>query len=111
MRRIKHILSLAALLLCCISVSAHDFSVGGIYYKIISSADFTVAVTFRGITYTDYKEYTGAVNIPETVTYNSNTYRVTSIGKGAFYGCDKLTSVTIPKSVTSIGEEAFYTCI
>ena len=110
MKPTKHILLTIATLLCSLAASAHDFVVGGIYYEIISSTDFTVAVTFRGITYTDYKEYTGAVNIPETVTYNSNTYRVTSIGQGAFYGCDNLTSVTIPKSVTSIGEEAFDKC-
>ena len=35
---------------------------------------------------------------------------VTSIGKGAFRGCDSLTSVTIPDSVTTIGGAAFYNC-
>ena len=35
---------------------------------------------------------------------------VTSVGKGAFNGCDNLTSVTIPNSVTSIGSDAFYYC-
>ena len=35
---------------------------------------------------------------------------VTSIGEAAFYGCSGLTSLTIPSSVTSIGEGAFYGC-
>ena len=35
---------------------------------------------------------------------------VTAIGNGAFYGCSKLNSLTIPDSVTSIGNEAFYNC-
>ena len=35
---------------------------------------------------------------------------VTSIGDGAFEGCDSLTSVTIGNSVTSIGSYAFWDC-
>lgn len=35
---------------------------------------------------------------------------VTSIGKGAFFGCATLTSITIPSGVASIGEMAFEEC-
>lgn len=35
---------------------------------------------------------------------------ITSIGVGAFFQCEKLTSVTIPSSVTSIGGSAFACC-
>ncbi len=35
---------------------------------------------------------------------------VTTIGEGAFSGCDSLTSVTIGNSVTSIGNHAFHDC-
>lgn len=35
---------------------------------------------------------------------------VTSIGNGAFFYCNGLTSITIPNSVTSIGNYAFKTC-
>ena len=54
-------------------------------------------------------DYSGIVNIPESVTFMGRTRNVTSIGKGAFSGCD-LTSVTIPNSVISIGEVAFSQC-
>ncbi len=39
-----------------------------------------------------------------------NARIVTGIGKGAFYRCGSLVSVTIPDSVTSIGKKAFYQC-
>ena len=35
---------------------------------------------------------------------------INNIGKQAFYRCDGLTSISIPRSITSIGEEAFYNC-
>ena len=48
----------------------------------------------------------GAVVIPSTIW----GLPVTSIGEEAFYGCDQLTSVTIPATVTSIGDAAFEGC-
>ena len=45
---------------------------------------------------------------------NNNTYSisgtVTTIEKNAFFGCKKLTSITIPNSVKTIGEYAFGDC-
>ena len=35
---------------------------------------------------------------------------MTKIGADAFYGCDSLTSITIPNSVTEIGNNAFRDC-
>jgi hypothetical protein len=35
---------------------------------------------------------------------------VTSVGDGAFYGCEALTSINIPDSVTSVGDSAFSRC-
>ena len=49
-------------------------------------------------------------NIPETVTYNSKTYSVTSIADRAFKEVTTLKSVVIPNSVTSVGSSAFIKC-
>ena len=90
---------------------AHDFEVGGIYYNYLDKTAKTVAVTYRGTSYSYYSnEYTGSVTIPSSVTYNSTTYSVTEIGSSAFRGCSGLTSITIPNSVTSIGDDAFSGC-
>ena len=96
-----------------LSVSAHDFEVGGIYYNVTSFENLEVEVT----SYCDYQDdeydehkYSGDIVIPETVTYKNRKLSVTSIGSGAFRDCSSLTSVDIPNSVTMIGESAFYNC-
>ena len=110
MRKIKSLVLAVIGLLCCMSVSAEDFEVDGIYYNITSSTDKTVAVTYRGDYYYSDDEYFGEVTIPESVTYSGNTYSVTSIGDCAFYNCSGLTSVELPNSVISIGNSAFAYC-
>ena len=88
--------------------SAYGAQIDGIYYNF--SGD-KATVTFQNYDGSSYSsDYSGAIVIPKTVTYNGKTYSVTSIGDCAFYKCYGLTSVTIPNSVTSIGDCAFYKC-
>ena len=71
--------------------------------------------------------YTGGVAIKQyyygnsTSSATSNTYYIPSslksvtvtggnVLRGAFQGCTRLTSITIPNSVTSIGQQAFREC-
>ncbi len=124
--RMKHIVNMfncgavrllmTALLLFVTSVAAnaYDFTAKNddgvtIYYNITSSNNKTAAVTYGGTSY-DSALYSGVVVVPQFVTYNGDTYTVTSIGIGAFYKCSGLTEVTIPNSVITIGEEAFERC-
>ena len=99
----------AVLLLSATTASAYDFEVDGIYYKKNSDGT-SVCVTDRGSYYypTD-KEYSGAVTIPDSVTYGK-TYSVTGIYQEAFRNCRGLESVAIPNSVITIGYKAFYGC-
>ena len=81
--------------------------IGDLYYNL-DGTNHTAEVTYKSLT-GDYNVGWGikTANIPSSVTYNSKTYSVTSIGDCAFCRCSRLTSVTIPNSVTSIGEWAF----
>ena len=108
-------LLLIAVLLTGVNAFAHDFEAQNsdgvtIYYNITSASDLTVGVTYEGSYYSYSNEYSGQVAIPKTVTYNSKTYSVTSIGSSTFRECSNLTSITIPNSVTGIGNSAFRGC-
>ena len=55
-------------------------------------------------------DYSGDIVIPETVTYNNVTYRVTSLCYMCFSGCSSLTSINLPSSITSLGDYCFDRC-
>ena len=81
----------------------YDFESNGIYYLITGSN--TVDVTYKDY---NFNSYSGVVNIPYSVTYNSVDYTVTGIGNDAFKNCSNLTRVSMPTSITRIGSNAFF---
>jgi hypothetical protein len=109
----KQVIFLAVCCLCAMNrATAYDFSAVNngqtIYYNITSSTSpLTVAVTHGDQMWYSYQ---GNVVVPDTVSYNGNTYTVTAIGDEAFRLCSALTSITIPLSVTTIRKNAFILC-
>lgn len=90
---------------------AYDFNQDGIYYNILSEEDQTLEVTFPYDEIEDLIEkgntYEGEIIIPTHVLHNHKTYRVVAISMFTFWGCEELTSVSIPASITEIGVDAF----
>ena len=86
-----------------IAANADAVGIDGIYYNLDSSSK-TAEVS------SNPNKYSGAISIPETVTYGGVEYSVTAIGKSAFRENSGLTSVIIPNSMLTIGEGAFQFC-
>jgi len=106
---------LLALVACIGTISAQEvknlFEVNGIWYTLIEiSGNVNAWVTYHGWSPSEYKEYSGHVDVPATVSYYDNTYDVVGIYDHAFDGNDGLTSVTLPESITHIGWGSFKNC-
>ena len=84
------------------------------FVKIKNTKAKTIAipdkVTIDGITYKVTSIAAGALKNNKTVTTVTIGKYVTSIGSSAFSNCTKLKKVTIGKSVTTIGSKGFYKC-
>ena len=83
--------------------------IGDLYYNL-DATNQTAEVTSQNSSSPYWSITITTAIIPSSVTYNSMTYSVTSIGRSAFRNCTGLTSVTIPNSVTSIEINAFSNC-
>ncbi len=77
---------------------AYDFEADGLYYRVISTSDFTCAVVNGeiGNVFTGENLYEGNIVIPSHVEYLNKTLTVTSIDGYAFYKCINLQSVILP---------------
>ena len=111
MKKIRFSLAIMALVLCSLTVNAHDFEVDGVFYNITDSTELTVEVTYEGANkYNPDSHYTGKIRIPDHVSYYGRRYTVTRIGERAFMNCDSLISVSLPESIERIEEFAFDGC-
>ena len=103
----KFYFTLLALVACTLTHAATQIQVGDLWFELGNTTAKVIA-DMSG-SKTNYATLTEAV-IPSSVTYDSYTYPVTSIGTSAFENSPKLQSVTIPSSVTTINQDAFYGC-
>jgi len=90
-----------------------------LYYKIIDKTKQQAALicplNYRATNetrrnWTGYSKPAGKVTVPERVTYDGVYYDVVSIEDHAFYHCEGLTSLFVPKTVVELGVTTFEYC-
>ena len=110
MKRLTIIMLMLAASVCC---WAYHVEIDGIYYELFGKGSWSSRPAYSAhVTYKDqnYNSYAGDIKIPNTITYEGDTYIVRSIGVSAFRDCTDLTSIEIPDSVTDILDKAFWDC-
>ena len=88
-----------------VPVKGTKLTAKGASYQVTSAAEKNPTVVYKGS-----KKQKASVTIPDTVTIDKVTYKVTSIVANAFKNNKKLKKVVIGKNVTKIGKKAFYGC-
>jgi hypothetical protein len=81
-----------------------SFGIRGINYKVVSQIDKTVSVV--GVS----NSLSGHVTIPESVSPDGHTWRVTQIVSGAFKNQTNLLTLKVPQSISSAGTGLFDGC-
>lgn len=77
--------------------------IDGIWYNLDS--DNNMAQITYGKTL-----YTGNISIPQEITYDGITYKVNSIGCGAFANSKEVLSISLPNTIKVIEQDAFTHC-
>lgn len=126
----KLFLLIAALMAMGQNAFAYDFSAVApsgqtLFYKIVDPINHYVKLTYPNNAIDENSRVweeqtsftlwpsnnrpTGALVIPDTVSFNGTTYTVRSIGNFTFFDCP-ITSVVMPNTMDSIFEGVFWAC-
>ena len=104
-----------------LSVDVNDrFVMNGISYRVTSMGENVnnVCVTYMPIegasNRTNLKEankaYTGDIVVPDAVTYQDISFKVTAVNDSAFFEAAGITSLSLPDAITAIGKNVCYDC-
>lgn len=85
-----------------------EVTVDLIYSKAVIDKE-TKTAEFTGMN-KKYAKNLAGYTMPNTISYNGKSYKVTSIGNNAFKNCKNLKKITIPKNIKTIGSNAFRGC-
>ena len=77
-----------------------------LYYEIIDTLHQAARICKSPLN----DAYQGIINIPASVTYQKQTYKITDIGFAAFNDCTSLKIVNLPNTISSIHSFAFAGC-
>ena len=109
MKKILLTLFLLIMSLQLFAAKLEGIKIGDLKYDLDTKA-LTAEVTYGSVNYSNSNYVKGDVVIPSNVICYDETYDVIGIGQGAFSGCDKLESLTLPSSITYIKGSAFSGC-
>lgn len=100
----------------CLNIVQASTLINGLYYDLDTSSR-TATVTYETAGTYNYASLPASVKIPETVTYNGETFTVTKIADRAFAYCKYMEEISIPGTVTEVGTTSsspydlpFYDC-
>lgn len=102
----RYIITSLAALSCLLPLAAQDIETwesGGYTLRVIPGSENSVEIT-------KYNGTDSELRIPATFRRDGTAYRVTSIGRQAFYYNRNITEVILPDGVSHIGEMAFTGC-
>lgn len=102
----RHIISAIALLTCLVPVTAQEpvtFEHDGYTLRVLADSPDRVEIT-------GYNGEETELTVPDSFRLDGTAYKVTSIGRQAFYYKRNIREVILPEGLTHIGEMAFTGC-